>query len=183
MNDEDPSTNEIVMVIVMSFSIMKQVHIKGHLSSMILQRKFTSKTKIRIKIKDTFKNSSKLLVVDLPLLHVVLELLLLLVLWDLAHGNWTCCSHDEKGIVASQKPLGNCCCCLSVCLSHSLSHSSQSKGIPSRPKCNLLSPLSTTTASKFLDGTTIPDWMSSVWTPAHKMDDLHIGNPNKLEHQ
>jgi hypothetical protein len=25
--------------------------------------------------------------------------------------------------------------------------------------------------------------MSSVWTPAHKMDDLHIGNPNKLEHQ
>jgi hypothetical protein len=80
MNDEDPSTNERVMVIVMSFSIMKQVHIKGHPSSMILQKKFTSKTKIRIKIKDTFKNSSKLLVVDLPLLHVVLELLLLLVL-------------------------------------------------------------------------------------------------------
>jgi hypothetical protein len=56
MNDEDPSTNERVMVIVMSFSIMRQVHIKGHPSSMILQKKFTSKTKIRIKIKDTFKN-------------------------------------------------------------------------------------------------------------------------------
>jgi hypothetical protein len=43
-------------------------------------------------------------------------------------------------------------------LSLLLSRSSQSKGIPSRPKCYLLSPHSTTTtASKFLDGTTIPD--------------------------
>jgi hypothetical protein len=59
---------------------------------------------------------------------VVVELLLLL--WsrkelDLGHSNCACDTDDEEDIAASQKPL-------------EISHSSQSKSIPSRPKCNSL---------------------------------------------
>ncbi len=55
----------------------------------------------------TQTRSSKLVLVDLPLLHVVVELRLVLLLWsrkelDLAHGNCACCT-DDKDIAASQK--------------------------------------------------------------------------------
>ncbi len=57
----------------------------------------------------TQTRSRKLLLVDLRLLHVVVELLLLRLLWsskepDLAYDNCTCCIVD-KDIAASQKTL------------------------------------------------------------------------------
>jgi hypothetical protein len=48
MDDEDPSTNGRNTIIVISSSIIKQVHIYGLPSSMILQKKIIYKTKIRI---------------------------------------------------------------------------------------------------------------------------------------
>jgi hypothetical protein len=58
----------------------------------------------------TQTRSSKVLLVELSLLHAVVELLLLLLLWpskelDVAHGHWTCWIDYEEDIAASQKPL------------------------------------------------------------------------------
>jgi hypothetical protein len=55
----------------------------------------------------TQTRSCKLLLIELPPLHVAVELLLMLLLWsikesDLAQGNCTCCTVDEY-IIASQK--------------------------------------------------------------------------------
>jgi hypothetical protein len=64
--------------------------------------------------------SSKFLLVDLPLLHAVVELLLLF--WsrkesDLAHGNCPCCT--EEDMAALLKPLAFACSSQSKCISTS----------------------------------------------------------------
>jgi hypothetical protein len=48
MDDQDPSNNGGATIVVISFSIIKRVHICGLPSSMILQKKIFWLTKIRI---------------------------------------------------------------------------------------------------------------------------------------
>jgi hypothetical protein len=47
MDDEGPSSNEGATIIVISFSIIKRVHICDLPSSMILQKKIICKTKVK----------------------------------------------------------------------------------------------------------------------------------------
>jgi hypothetical protein len=47
MDDEDPSSSEGATIIVISFSTIKQVHIYGLPSSMILPKQIIYKTKIK----------------------------------------------------------------------------------------------------------------------------------------
>ncbi len=48
MDDEDPTSTTGATIVIISFSIIKQVHICGLPSSMILQKKFICKTEIKI---------------------------------------------------------------------------------------------------------------------------------------
>jgi len=52
MDDKNPSNNGGATIVVISFSIMKRVHICGLPSSMIPQKKIICKTKIKIDKKN-----------------------------------------------------------------------------------------------------------------------------------